>query len=187
MQRYITFLSGTPVVSSAADMTNLQRLFKQLGFSEVETFMRTGNVIFRTAPVGIIPPLEGQISRYLQKHLDPGIEAFIRTPDELDEIVEHEAYPGEDTTGSLFVVLLHDPLTPKVMRELRFARTEADEFRQNGRELYWLRRPTEGASSPPPALGEVLGVPATVRTFGTLKKLAERYSERLTGSVQSHR
>lgn len=50
-------------------MENLQRLFTKLGFSQVETYLQSGNVIFETAPVGIIPPLEAQIARYLRKSL----------------------------------------------------------------------------------------------------------------------
>ncbi len=188
MQRYITFLGGMPVGSSAGKMENLQRLFTKLGFSQVETYLQSGNVIFETAPVGIIPPLEAQIARYLRKSLGGEVEAFIRTPDELQEIVDHEPYPGEDTTGSLFVVLLHEPVSDRLQRNLRFSRTSADEFRANGREIYWLRRTSghhdHGAA---PSIAEKLGMPATLRTFSTLKKLAASYGVHATESAQSRR
>ncbi len=197
MQRYITFLSGIPVGSSAGGMQSLQRLFTQLGFSQVETYLQSGNVIFETAPVGVIPPFEAQIARYLRKSLGGEVEVFIRTPDELKAIVDQEPYPGEDTTGSLFVVLLHEPVSDRVQRELRFLRTSADEFRANGREIYWLRRKSsDSGHEPPPSIAEKLGMPATLRTFSTLQKLAvtaerprhaKHYAEPATESAQSRR
>ena len=185
MKRYIAFLSGIAVGTTAGSMENVRRLFKQLGFSRVETYLHTGNVIFETAPVGVIPPLEAQITRYLQKSLAGEVEAFIRTPEELEEIVEYDAYPGEETSGNLFVVLLHEPVSDRLQRQLRFVRTEADDFHANGREIYWLRRP--GQPGAPPSIGETLGMPATVRAFNMLKRLATKYAESPTASARSRR
>lgn len=187
MQRYIAFLSGIAVGSTAESMENVRRLFTQLGFSRVETYLRTGNVIFETAPVGVIPPLEAQITRYLQKSLAGEVEVFIRTPEELEEIVEYEAYPGEDTNGAQFVVLLHELVSDRVQRELRFVRTEADEFRANGREIYWLRRTSQTEAARPPAIGETLGMPATVRAHAALKRLAAKYAGSPTAFARSRR
>lgn len=185
MQRYIAFLSGIAVGTTTASMENVRRLFTKLGFSKVETYLHTGNVIFETAPVGVIPPLEAQIARYLQKSLAGEVEVFIRTPEELEEIIEYEAYPGEETSGNLFVVLLHEPVSDRLQRQLRFARTEADEFRAHGREIYWLRRP--GQAGAPPSIAETLGMPATVRAYGALKRLAAKYAEVPTAFARSRR
>jgi uncharacterized protein (DUF1697 family) len=187
MQRYIAFLSGSSVGTTASAMENVRRLFKQLGFSRVETYLQTGNVIFETAPVGIIPPLEAQITRYLQKSLTGEVEVFIRTPEELQEIVDYDAYPSEETSGALFVVLLHEPVSDRLQRELRFVRTAVDDFRANGREIYWLRRSGQSGTAPPPSIGETLGMPATVRAYGALKRLAAKYAESPTASVRSRR
>lgn len=177
MQRYIAFLSGLPIGSGATEMPALRRLFSQLGFTNVETFLTTGNVSFETAPVGNLPPLEAQISRHLQKKLGDEVGVYIRTPEELADLVAYEPFPPEDLEApgtSLFVILLPTPVTGRAQRQLRFSRTEADDFHVHGRQIYWLRRDSaDGTSSAPPLLAEILEVPATVRGIGTLRKLVE--------------
>ncbi len=182
MQRYIAFLSGLPVGRGAVEMTTLRRLFTQLGFSNVETFLTTGNVSFEMAPVGIIPPLEAQIARHLQKKLGHDIDVYIRTPKELAEMVRYKPFPPEDLEApgtSLFVILLPAAVSEKTERQLRFSRIEADDFRARAREIYWLRRDLpDSSANAPPLLAEILGVPATVRSIGTLKKLAGEIQQR---------
>ena len=188
MQRYITFLGGISVGTTPREMENLRGLFTRLGFSNIETYLQSGNVVFSCAPVGVIAPLEAQITRFLKKSLGEDVEAFVRTPDELEEIVDNDPFQGDDTAGSLFVVLTHEPVSDRVQRSLRYARTSADEFRANGREIYWLRRKSDRSGAPAtPSIAEVLGMPATVRSFNTFKKLASQYSGRSTGFARSRR
>lgn len=180
MQRYIAFLSGLPVGYSVEGMGDLRRLFTQLGFSRVETFLTTGNVAFETAPVGVIAPLEAQITRYLQKNLDDSVEVFIRTPQQLSEMLTYNAFPDEDVEprgSSLFVVLLHEQISASVERRLRQSRTEVDDFHPHQNAIYWLRRPAAGEPSPPPPIGDVIAMPATVRTLTTIRALAAKYGD----------
>ena len=188
MQRYITFLRGFSAGHTPPEMWHLRSLFTGLGFSNVETYLESGNVIFDTAPFGIVPLFEAQISRYLTKSLGGDVDAFIRTPDELAQIVAYEPFPYEDTSGSLFVVLLHEPPSDRVRRGVRFSSTTTDEFRVNGREVYWLRRqPGEPTASVRPSLAYTLGAPMTVRTMNTLRKLVANYATPTTGSARSRR
>lgn len=179
MQRYIAFLSGLPGGSRAIPMETLQRLFRKLGFLGVETFLTSDNVAFLTAPVGITPPLEAQISRHLERSTGKRIGIFIRTPDELGEIAAHAAFAKEkeeNSEAAMFVILLGKEASEKATRHLRVRRNEVDRFHVDGREIYWLRLPEpDGASTPPLSLSEILAVPATVRSMSTIKRLAEQY------------
>lgn len=197
MQRYIAFLSGLPVGRGAVEMTTLRRLFTQLGFMNVETFLTTGNVSFETAPVGNLPPLEAQISRHLERKLGHDIGVYIRTPKDLEAIVAHQPFPSEDLEApgtSVFVILLPSPVSEKTERKLRFNRSDADDFHAKEREVYWLRRDlSDNAHNAPPFLAEILGVPATVRGIGTLRKLAGQIQQGIrtatdpTASARSRR
>jgi uncharacterized protein (DUF1697 family) len=56
-------------------------------------------------------------------------------------------------------------------------RTSEDEFHVNGRELYWLRSGNFSDSRITGALLEkTLGMPATVRSLTTIRKLAAKYT-----------
>ncbi len=56
-------------------------------------------------------------------------------------------------------------------------RTEVDDFRVHGREVYWLCRKRMSDSSFSGALLEkTLGMPVTMRNATTVRKLAAKYS-----------
>ena len=188
MQRYITFLRGFSAGHTPPEMRHLRSLFTGLGFANVETYLQSGNVIFDSAPFGIVHPFEAQISRYLSKSLGGDVDAFIRTPDELAQIVDYEPFPDVDTSDSLFVVLLHQPASDRVRRCVRFSSTATDEFRANGREVYWLRRQPSDPSAPARrSIADTLGVPVTVRTMNTIRKIVANYATHTTGSARSRR
>ncbi|MEO8194212.1 MAG: DUF1697 domain-containing protein [Gemmatimonadales bacterium] len=180
MQRYIALLSGLPVGRETIDMETLRRLFVRLGFAEVEPYLTTGNIAFATAPVGVIAPLEAQISRYLRKSLKAdGIWTFIRTPDELANIAANVPFSRDQIAAdyaSTFVVLLPEPPSERAQRQLRIRRNDVDVLELRGREIYWLRRLADsGSSAPPIDIAELLGMPATVRSLKTIERLAEMY------------
>jgi uncharacterized protein (DUF1697 family) len=55
-------------------------------------------------------------------------------------------------------------------------RNEVDDFRVNGREVYWLCRKKIGESSFSGALLEkTMAMPATMRNATTVKRLAAKY------------
>src|SRR5215203_2668232 len=146
MQRYVAFLSGLPVGYGVEGMGDLRRLFSQLGFSGVETFLTTGNVAFETAPVGVIAPLEAQITRYLQKNLDDSVEVFLRKPEELSEMLSYDAFPGEDIEAegeSLFIRLVRERMSTGIERRVGVGRAEGDDVHPDRNSIYGLRRPTD--------------------------------------------
>ena len=49
MPRYVAFLRAINVGGHTVKMDQLRRLFERLGFSKVETFIASGNVIFESA------------------------------------------------------------------------------------------------------------------------------------------
>lgn len=177
MQRYVAFVAGLPCGRDSVGMNTLRNLFARLGFLNVETFMTNGNVIFDTAPVGVIAPLEAQISRFLNKSLESdGIHVFIRTPEELLDIMERVPFSSEEVRAEgnhLFVVLLSEEPDEGARKKLKIRRTEVDELRLGGKEIYWLRR-TSHDQVPPPSLSEILDAPATVRSFQTVTRLAAK-------------
>ena len=177
MQRYVAFVAGLPCGRSSVGTDTLRNLFARLGFLNVEVFLTNGNVIFDTAPVGVIAPLEAQISRFLTKSLDTSeIHVFIRTPEELLGILASVPFHADDVRAEgahLFVVLLSEEPDEYAQKKLRIRRTEIDELRVSGKEIYWLRRASHD-QVPPPALSEILDAPATVRSFQTIARLVAR-------------
>jgi uncharacterized protein (DUF1697 family) len=170
MQKYTAFLTGLPL-KGGPDREKTKRLFTKLGFTNVDTFRANDNVVFETAPVGVIGPLEAQISRHLRRSLDlDSIWTFIRTPEEIAQIVRNVPFSPEILSkkeNHLFVVLLTDEIDDRTKRELRIRRSYNDEFFPVDRHIYWLRHVTDDAVAPQP-LSEIVETHATVRSLQTL-------------------
>ena len=66
MTRYIAFLRAINVGGHVVKMDALRRLFESLGFSNVETFIASGNVLFET---NLNSDLEKKIEPNCAKHL----------------------------------------------------------------------------------------------------------------------
>ena len=48
MKKYIAFLRGINVGNIRIRMTDLKAAFEQMGFSDVKTYLQTGNVVFES-------------------------------------------------------------------------------------------------------------------------------------------
>jgi uncharacterized protein (DUF1697 family) len=79
-----------------------------------------------------------------------------------------------------FVAFLPAPPGEEACLRLLRHRTEQDDFRVQGREVYWQRR-TRVSDSPfsGALLEKALGMPATLRNITTVRKLAEKAAARL--------
>ena len=157
-------------------MNVLRHAFESLGFSGVATFLGNGNVVFET-DTKVVRALEKKIERALRKALGYNAPVFIRTHAELKEIAAVEPFANSEIRGAdVNIILLADNLDERSKAKLVALRTGTDGFLVHGREIYWWRRKKPGTSlfSTVP-LGNVLGVPFTIRSAGTIWKLVAKW------------
>lgn len=157
-------------------MDILRRLFESLGFSEVETFIASGNVVFNTRMKNS-KALERKIEQRLQEELGYDVAVFIRTGAELAEIVSYEPFSKSepDKSTARNVIFLADALDENLTKKVKDLSTDTDEFRVRGRETHWLRRRRQGVPFTTVPLERVLGRLFTVRSADTVKKIADKY------------
>ena len=176
MLRYIAFLRAINVGGHTVKMETLRRLFESFGFSEVETFIASGNVIFQTSDQDCVT-LEAMIASGLQDALGYEVATFIRTGAELAQIVSYPAFPRSevDSAASFNVAFLSGPLDDKAGQKLMALRTDIDNFAFHASEVYWLclRRQSESTFSNV-VLEKTLGIKSTLRGMNTITKLAAR-------------
>lgn len=180
MPRFIAFLRAVNVGGRTVKMEQLRRLFESLGFSGVETFIASGNVIFETRSKNA-RALERRIEEALGEALGFGVETFLRTDAELAEVAGREPFPAPhiDAAAALNVAFLKDAPDAEAERRLRGLRPDVDDFRVRGREVYWLCRRKQGESDFSNAvLEKTLGRRSTMRSVNTVKKLAAKYPPR---------
>src|SRR5215472_9260592 len=178
MFRFFAFLRAINVGGGrTVKMQSLRRVFESLGFSKVETFIASGNVIFETMTQKT-KTLESKIEKALHEALGYEVRTFIRGEAELTKIATYHPFPQSklDTSWHCNIIFLADDLTPKLKRNVEALRTNTDAFEVRGREIYWLRRRKQNAAifSTVP-LEKILGRAFTVRGADTIKRIASKW------------
>jgi uncharacterized protein (DUF1697 family) len=177
MHKLITFLRAINVGGHTVKMDELRRIFESIGFSGVETFIASGNVIFDTT----VQPgraLEQRIEDRLREALGYPVAAFLRTPAELAAIACYQAFPQPafNAASAYNVAFLSTEPNSASVNKLMAFRTEIDDFSVHGREVYWLCQVRQSQSTFSNAVLErALGMPSTLRSISTIRKLAEKY------------
>jgi len=176
MPRHVAFLRAINVGGHTVKMDHLRRLFEELGLKDVETFIASGNVIFRSPAKSA--SLEAKIERHLRQALGYDVDTFIRTDDEVAAVAGYRPFKGtpEGFAGSLVVGFVRESLDTVTSRALVALRTDIDDLHVNGREVYWRTAGRQSDSTLGNALFErTLKGKATFRNINTVTRLAARY------------
>ncbi len=177
MLRFIAFLRAINVGGGrTVKMMSLRRVFESLGFSEVTTFIASGNVVFETTTKNT-GMLEKKIERSLREVLGYPVATFVRTDAELAEIANYNPFrqSKSDTAGEFNIIFLANPLDAKSSQKVMALNTDTDEFRVHRREIYWLRRKKSNSTFSTVPLGQTLSALFTIRSSKTIKKIAVKY------------
>ena len=184
MVRDVAFLRAINVGGHVVRMERLRSLFEGLGFSEVETFIASGNVIFRTGEKDT-QSIEAQIARGLEEALGYEVATFIRTEAELAQIAAYEAFPQAQVEAATAynIAFLHEPLGEQAKQALKGLQTEIDAFVVRATEIYWLCQKKQSESTFSNAVLEKrLRVKSTIRGVATVQRLAARFGSNLPSS-----
>jgi uncharacterized protein (DUF1697 family) len=178
MTRYFAFLRAINVGGHVVKMDRLREIFESLGFSTVETFIASGNVIFESTSKNV-KTLEKKIENGLREALGYEVVTFIRTQAELVEIANYQPFSQSDLAAavSLNIVFLGETPNEESKQGLMALKTQFDDLHLNGREIYWLGRKRQSESTISNVVfNKTLGQPATVRGANTVKKMAAKYA-----------
>jgi uncharacterized protein (DUF1697 family) len=180
MTQYIAFLRAINVGGHIVKMDHLRRLFGELGFTGISTFIASGNVIFETDSGERERELVQRIESHLHQSLGYEVATFLRTPQELAAaaILEPFAENAPSDEDTLFVSFLAEPPADEEQARLLALRSEVDDFHVAGREAYWLRRAGGQTKFTGAALEKALRRPATMRNMTTVRKLSALYPPR---------
>jgi len=176
MPRLIAFLRAINVGGHTVTMERLRKEFAALGLKDVETFIASGNVIF-TSRSADLAALEKKIEARLRASLGYEVATFVRTDAEVAAVAGWQPFPAaqiEDAT--VYVGFVDRPFDAAAARAVMTFKTETDDFRVKGREVYWLRK-TRHSDSPFKyvSLEKTLKIRATFRGLNTVARLAAKH------------
>lgn len=171
MITYIAMLRGINVGGhKKIKMDLLLNLYESLGFTNIKTYIQSGNVIFDSPNLNI-QELTEKIEEKIKSSFSFEISVFIRTKNELQKIIENNPFQKEDLS-KLFVAFLSDnPIDPP-LSEINKVKDDLEKYIILGKEIY-LYYPN-GVSNTKLSnnfLEKKLKVSATTRNWNTVNAL----------------
>jgi uncharacterized protein (DUF1697 family) len=167
MPRYIALLRGVNVGGHRKlPMAKLRELIESLGYTEVQTLIQSGNVVFSSSRK-VTPE---SIESALEQELGLKVPVVLRTPAELGRILKGNPFPRADP-ASLHVGFMSRKPPASAVLELDTARFAPEEIAVKGLEQYFHLPNGIGRAKLPSYVGRQLDVPTTVRNWSTVTKL----------------
>ena len=180
MPKYVAFLRAINVGGHTVKMDYLRGLFAALGFTNVETFIASGNVVFQTKSKDA-SALERKIEDKLKASLGYDVATFIRTEAELAAVANCEAFPptAVAAASAFNVGFLEGRVDDERRQKLLSLCTEIDQFHVRERELLWLSKTKVSESKLNyKTFEKTLGMKATFRGLNTVKRMTAKYPPR---------
>ncbi len=180
MPRYLAFLRGINLGKRRLKMDHLRELFVELGFTGVETFIASGNVIFADRARDPLK-VAARIAAHLEARLGYAVDTFVRTPAEIAALAALRPFSAADMDApenTVHVGFFAAPLPAALARAFAACRTETDELHVTGREYFWLCRGIKSHESKiwsMPAMRTLKLPSSSMRNLKTIRKLAELY------------
>lgn len=180
MPTYAAFLRGINLGRRRPPMAQLRDLFVEMGFTNVSTFIASGNVLF-DAEEPDVASMEASVSAHLHASLGYPVATFIRSIEALDEIVAAQPFAADDVARpghNVHVSFFHDVLDSGAISRVNALEKEGrDAFAVVGREIYWLAR---GRLSDSPVTMDMLAKAVgkregTMRNMNTLRRILDKF------------
>jgi len=174
MTKYVAFLRAINVGGHTVKMDHLQSLFEALGFSNVETFIASGNVIFETKTTKAAN-LEKKIAAHLEKSLGYAVDTFVRMLEEVKEIEGKCPFEAKKKDDLIYVSFLHEQLNTEKTAVLMGIRNKLNDFAPVGNQIYWLRLNRDDSIFLKSSLEKILKISTTNRNISTVRNIIEKY------------
>jgi uncharacterized protein (DUF1697 family) len=155
-------------------MEDLRALCDSLGLHNSQTYVQSGNVIFRTTERNLAR-LASRIEDAIEKKAGFHSSVILRTPSDLKAVIARNPFatrPGIEP-GKLIVTFLPADPAPEMQDAVRNLKTNLEEVRLHGREVYTYFPDGMGRSKLVPVMERILKKSGTGRNWNTVTKLLE--------------
>jgi uncharacterized protein (DUF1697 family) len=156
-------------------MEALRALYESLGLQQPQTFIQSGNVVFRTKERAMTP-LAKQIEDAIEKSFGFRADLLCRTSSEMRSVIARNPFAARSgiEPSKLLVVFLGSALDDQTRKKVLQIKAEPEELRVDGSELY-IYFPN-GQARPKISMSQVEKAhkkPWTGRNWNTITKLLE--------------
>ena len=154
-------------------MEDLKASFEAMGFSNVQTYIQSGNVVFQSENKDKAA-ITAKIEKGLSKRFNFEAKVVVVSQKELAAIIKAapEGFGQDDENFRYDVIFLKEPLTPKEAMQSVKVREGVDTAHAGKQALYFSRLISRASQS---YLTKIIGLPVyqnmTIRNWNTTTKL----------------
>jgi len=154
-------------------MDALRDLCCSLDLLDVQTYVQSGNVVFRTQKRNL-SALAKKIRSGIEKKFGFSPEIILRSTSDLRDVVARNPFAGtkDIEPGKLLVDFLSSEPSPEASKSVLAIKTDPEKLYIEGREMYIYFPNGAGRSKLSwPALEKILKTPGTARNWNSVTKL----------------
>lgn len=181
MHTYIAFLRAVNVGGHhKMKMNALRDAFLECGFSDVETYIQSGNVIFDSL-FQKKDPIRQLLEEQIVTVFGYDIHAIIRTPGELLYLMQHNPFREETgVSARCYVTFFSSPPEEQLKRDLENKSSETEQYRFVSDDLFSLidkeTKPDSKFSNN--FIENLTNIQATTRNLNTVRHMTKLASDR---------
>lgn len=169
MSTFVAFLRGINLgPTRKVAMPALRAAVGGLGYTDVQTYINSGNVILRTEDSEA--EVEQALHRLIESEFGFDVDVAVRTPAELERVLAANPYPDGNPSQVTVAFLTGDPAADAADRMAAVA-TDNEPFTFADRCIYVHYADGIGTSKLAERFSTVVGVSATVRNLRTVEKV----------------
>ncbi|HEX2270414.1 MAG TPA: DUF1697 domain-containing protein [Pyrinomonadaceae bacterium] len=172
---FVALLRGVNVGgNNMISMSELKKSFEELGFTQVTTYINSGNIIFATKEDDP-RKLEKKIERMLQKEYELNSKVVIRSLSEMEELVKNLPRSWKDDTSWRYnVIFLRHTIDSETILEDLSPKSEIEEVVYHPGALLWSALISDiNRTKWAKFASQKMYQDTTVRNLNTTKKLYE--------------
>ncbi len=177
---YISLLRGINVSGQKKiRMEELKKLYESLDFTQVKTYIQSGNVIFES-PDSDTSELVNRIETKIKQIFGFSVRVIIRTKNEFQHIINNNPFCGirQEEITKLHVTFLSDTPAASTLNAIGEFENESDEWIIAGKDIYLFCPNGYGRTKLTNNFFEKkLNLSATTRNWNTVNKLHEIVKE----------
>jgi uncharacterized protein (DUF1697 family) len=174
MPIYISMLRGINVGGhKRIKMDQLRRSFEALGFEQVQTYIQSGNVVFKTGK-SFTSKLSKRIEGRILEDFGFAVSVITRTADETETTIANNPFLKERGVDPerLHVMFLSEIPTPAALEKLAALTAPPDQCRCSDREIYfYLPNGVSKSVLMKSPVDRILAVVTTTRNWRTVNTL----------------
>ena len=174
MQPYIAMLRGINVSGQKKiKMADFKKHLQQLNFKDVQTYIQSGNAVFKNKK-STPKALEEKIAKKILDEYGFEVSVIVKNPEELRNVLKNNPFVKDKDLNRLYVTFLSDEPKQDNLKKLKGIDQGPEEYVLKGKIIYGYAPHGYGKAKMSNNFFEnKLKVTATTRNWKTVNKLAD--------------